>query len=260
MTEPEAGGGKNRPDAGAPLDVPKHGLFDLPARGPAEPPGPGRVEVHRLAWIGVAVVAIVLVGLALVAKKTPTESILAAPSASAPPPAPERPGPANATAAEAELLRDLDGVDPSDLYAKANLRALAWDRNAQLLSLMARPVVGGKVKLSSQEGEIAYTFRGPRRVAPTGRPEPADQYTVTFNAKAVSTSAENSGSAAGPGRLDEPTCVFREAMKMAIASGVANEIPLEVRYEMDRTQQRGVWRVGDDRILDGRTCAIVTQR
>jgi hypothetical protein len=211
----------------------------------------------RLLAIGGAVILAALVGLTVFAKKTPAElapppQVVVAPKP-VPPPSPALFG---ATEGEAEILRNPNRVDPSELYPKAKTRAIAWDRNAELLSLVARNVTGGVVNLSVEGAEIKYTFRIPRRPVPTGQPELPDLYAVTFSPTGVQTAEQNSGSSTRLGKMEEPTCLFREAMKNALASGISELSHVDVRFEMDREENRGVWRIGD-RMMDGKTCAIM---
>ena len=59
--------------------------------------------------------------------------------------------------------------------------------------------------------------------------------------------------------MEEPTCLFRDAMKNAIGSGVSEQSQVDARFEIDRSQKRSVWRIGH-RMLDGKTCAVIQQR
>ena len=52
-------------------------------------------------------------------------------------------------------------VDPSDLYPRAQEQALAWNRDARLVSISAAPVVRDKVDLTGPDGEIVYLFVSP---------------------------------------------------------------------------------------------------
>jgi hypothetical protein len=214
----------------------------------------------RLLAIGGAVVLAALVGLTLLAKKTPADLTPVAPPTVAQKPAPPpSPAIAGATPAEAEALRNAARVDPSELYPKAKARAIAWDRNAELSSLVARRVMGNGVNLSIDGAEIKYTFRIPRRPVPLGQPEPADRYVVSFTQFGVSASEERSDPAVRLPRTEEPTCTFRDAMKNAIASGISELSQIDVRFEMDQAENRGVWRIGD-RAMDGKTCAMLRRR
>jgi hypothetical protein len=214
----------------------------------------------RLLVIGGAVILAAMVGLTLFAKKTPADLapavISAAPLKPAPPPPPALFG---ATPGEAEILGNATHVDPSELYPKVKTRALAWDRNVELLSLVARRVTGGGVNLSVDGAEIAYTFRIPQRPVPLGQPEPADQFTIAFTQTGVQTTEGHSGSRTRMGKMEEPTCPFRDALKNAMASGISELSQVDARFEMDRDENRGVWRVGD-RVMDGKTCAMVRKR
>jgi hypothetical protein len=211
----------------------------------------------RLLAIGGAIVLVALVSLSLLAKKTPSELAPPPRAVVAPKPAPP-PSPAlfGATPGEGEILRRSSRVDPSELYPKAKTRAIVWDRNAELFSLVARRVTGTGVDLTVDGAEIIYTFRIPRRPVPTGQPEPPNRYTVTFSATGVQAKEHLELSTVRLGKTEEPTCPFRDAVKNAMASGISELSQVDVRFEMDRDENRGVWRVGD-RTMDGKTCAIV---
>jgi hypothetical protein len=72
--------------------------------------------------------------------------------------------------------------------------------------------------------------------------------------------------AAAPTDPGEPNCVSDAAAKTARASGIPANTPMRLRYEVDRTLRRGVWIARVDgkreleRVIDGKTCAIVVRR
>jgi len=213
----------------------------------------------KLLAIGGAIVLAALVGLSLLAKRTPAKLPPPPPVAAPPAPPPLPPTPTGASSAEAALLRTWGRIDPSELYPKAKARAIAWDRQAELFSLVARRVVGSGVDLSLDGAEIEYTFRILPRPAPLGQPEPPDQLRVTFARKAVTITEERTGLIGRLPPMEEPTCLFRDAMKNAIGSGVSEQSQVDARFEIDRSQKRSVWRIGH-RMLDGKTCAVIQQR
>src|SRR5262249_51568265 len=55
---------------------------------------------------------------------------------------------------------DPRAVDPMELLGKAKTRALAWSKDALLISMRARPVVSGRVDIASG-GTIEYVFGRP---------------------------------------------------------------------------------------------------
>ena len=77
----------------------------------------------------------------------------------APPPAPVAPSasPASHPPSPAPGALDLVHVDPSNLYPRAQEQALAWHRDARLVSITAAPVVRDKVILPVPRG-IVYLF------------------------------------------------------------------------------------------------------
>ena len=52
-------------------------------------------------------------------------------------------------------------VDPSDLYPRAQEQALAWNRDARLVSISAAPVVRDKVEFTGPEGESSISSSRP---------------------------------------------------------------------------------------------------
>jgi hypothetical protein len=167
------------------------------------------------------------------------------------------------------LFADPARVDPSDLYPKMKQRALAWNADARLLSIVASPVVGDKVDLSQAGGEIVYVFgtdiaaRAPAagRLALTVRRNGVEQ-TVLPDAPKSKTNPR----AAAPIQVVEPNCVFDAAAKAAHASGVPAATVMKLRYEGDAALRRGVWtatvpgRPELVRVMEGQTCAIVVRR
>ena len=163
-------------------------------------------------------------------------------------------------------------VDPSDLYPKVKQRALTWNANARLVSIAATPVVGDKVDLTQDGGEIVYLFgidlsaraRPLARLAVTVRRGGIEQTPVSEPVRAT---APNGRTPAPTSiQVGEPNCVFDAAAKAARASGIPAATPMKLRYEADDKLKRGVWtakapgRADLDRVIDGQTCAIILRR
>jgi hypothetical protein len=191
-------------------------------------------------------------------------------SKGAPPPSPPgvaalvpSPVPAESAPSRAEPFADPTRVDPSDLYPKVKQRALAWNADARLVSIVASPVVGDKVDLTQTGAEVVYVFQ----TDSTARAAPFGHLVVT---------ARRSGIEQGPLgpyariggflRVAEPNCVFDAAAKAAHASGIPAATVMKLRYESDPELKRGVWtargagKTDVDRVIDGQTCNIVVRR
>jgi hypothetical protein len=173
-------------------------------------------------------------------------------------------------------LGDLTRVDASDLYPKIKERAAQWSTGARLISISASPVVGSKVDLSATGGEIVYQFAA--GFSATGREQPAGRLALRVTRDGIKPAPASEPANVRPetGRdplaapiptdPGEPNCVSEAAAKVAHASGIPANTAMKLRYEVDRTLRRGVWtakvdgRRDLDRVIDGKTCAIVTRR
>jgi hypothetical protein len=163
-------------------------------------------------------------------------------------------------------------VDPSDLYPKVKQRALAWNADAHLVSIAATPVVGDKVDLTADGGEIVYHFgtdlsaraRPLARLSVTVRRGGIEQAPVSEPVRATAPNARTPAPTSI--QVGEPNCVFDAAAKAARASGIVAATPMKLRYEADNKLKRGVWtakvpgRADLDRVIDGQTCAIIVRR
>jgi hypothetical protein len=157
-------------------------------------------------------------------------------------------------------VRDPSAVDPMDVLGRARTRALAWSRDALLVSLRAQPVLSGRVNLASG-GTIEYWFG-----KPTGEGFGAGAKVAGRRLHLTLTSGgtQVDEAPAGGGRAAlEPNCPLDEAVRKAQAAGMPLGTPVSVGYEMDDKHKKPAWRVsvtGDDsltRVLDGWTCAIL---
>jgi hypothetical protein len=191
----------------------------------------------------------------------------AALAANTPPPAPS---------ASASPLGDLTKIDISDLYPKVKQRAEQWSPNPRLISIAASPVIGSKVDLTAADGEIVYQFAA--RLEAMGHEQPPGRLAlhvtrqgikpaaVTEEKQRIEPASRNAKAAADPGDPGEPNCVSDAAAMAARGSGIPANRPMKLRYEVDKILRRGVWiaKVDGkrelDRIIDGKTCAIVVRR
>jgi hypothetical protein len=191
----------------------------------------------------------------------------AALAANAPPPAPS---------ASASPFGDLTQVDVSDLYPKVKQRAEQWSPNPRLISIVAGPVVGSKVDLTAADGEIVFQFAA--RLEAMGHEQPPGRVAlhvtrqgikptpVSEEKPRVQPASRDPLAAAAPVDPGEPNCVSDAAAKAARASGIPANAPMKLRYEVDKILRRGVWTAKVEgkreleRIIDGKTCAIVVRR
>lgn len=157
-------------------------------------------------------------------------------------------------------------VDPSLKLADAKKSALAWHSDALLVSLEAYPVAGGLVNVE-KDGRIRFEFGAPRRgTLGPGAPVTARRFVVTFD-KAGWREAEQTRN--GPARaVAEPDCPASEAWRKVVATGVPSTDEIRLSYALDKKRNRAIWRAEPAmlrdrqsyvRLLDGRTCAILTR-
>lgn len=255
---PTCGAEQRGPTLGSP------GTESLPAplgRSPRPISTAGKAARNKaIPWVvlGVGLAAILLLGVALAPHRR-DDVMAAAPSVAK-----------LAVTSPPEHLADPNGlsigdpsqVDPSDVLARAKVRALVWNRDALLVSMRAEPVNAGKVNLTSG-GTIEYVFGKPTgegfgmgsRVA--GR-----RFRIRL-AGSESTAVEVGG-AAGRAAL-EPNCPIDEAARKAQAAGLPASAPVSAVYEMSDKHKKPVWRVTaigtntEARTLDGQSCAVLVR-
>jgi hypothetical protein len=155
---------------------------------------------------------------------------------------------------------DPGSVDPMDVLARAKTRALAWNRDAVLVSLRAQPVTGGKVNLMNG-GTVEYLFGKPTGEGfGAGTRVSGKRFHITLSGSG--TTAEEAGGAPGRAAL-EPNCPLDEAARKAQAAGLPASAPVSVVYEVSDKHKKPVWRItassnnAETRTLDGWTCAIL---
>ncbi len=132
-----------------------------------------------------------------------------------------------------------------------------------LVSIRARPLVGGRVSLTSG-GSIEYWFGKPTGEGFGPGAKVASKQLQIALASGGTRADEVS---APPGRAAlEPNCPLEEAVRAAQAAGVPLGVPLAVAYDLsERFNRRPVWRIKTDgsegtaRTLDGSTCAILVR-
>jgi hypothetical protein len=185
--------------------------------------------------------------------------------------------PAPAPSASASPLGDLAKIDISDLYPKVKQRAEQWSPNPRLISIAASPVIGSKVDLTAADGEIVYQFAA--RLEAMGHEQPPGRLALHVTRQGIkaapgtepekgrtATAVRDPLAQAVPSDPGEPNCVSDAAAKAARASGIPAAMPMKVRYEVDPILRRGVWiaKVDGkrelDRVIDGKTCAVVVRR
>jgi hypothetical protein len=180
---------------------------------------------------------------------------------------PEARRPAPSVAAEAPKNpddfgpMDMRALDPMELLGKAKTRALAWSKDAVLVSLRAHPVVSGRVDVSSS-GSIEYWFGKPtgEGFAPgakiAGKPL---HVTIDQGGVHVDEAAGTSGRVAL-----EPNCPLDAAAHAALATKLPAG-PLLASYEVNDRAGRPVWQIspegsdGPVRLLDGQSCAVLVR-
>jgi len=186
-------------------------------------------------------------------------------SAEADTPPPVRPAPS--TAAEKPANPDDFGpmdtraVDPMDVLGKAKTRALAWSKDAMLVSMRARPVVSGRVDVQGG-GTIEYWF-----AKPTGEGFGPG---AKIAGKRLHLTLDNTGvhveeAPGAPGRAAlEPNCPLDAAAHAALAAKLPSG-PLLASYEANAQAGRPVWQMSPDgadgpmRLVDGQSCAVVVR-
>jgi hypothetical protein len=153
-------------------------------------------------------------------------------------------------------------VDPFALLAAAKNRAVAWDREAVLVSIEAGPVLRGKIDLTAG-AKVEYTF-GKLTGGGFGAAGRVGPKQFLLSVDAAGPRVEEIVRPATRAAM-EPNCTFDEAVKVAEASAPAPGAPLRVRYFMSERHDKAVWQteVPEDpktrRVLDGWTCRVLVR-
>ncbi len=156
---------------------------------------------------------------------------------------------------------DLKSVDPMEALGRAKSRALAWSKDAVLVSMRVRPVESGRVNVQAG-GSVEYWFGKPTGEGfGPGTRIGGKRLHVSLESTGVKTQ-ETQGST-GRAAL-EPNCPLDAAAHAAVAAGIAP--PLLAIYEVtERLAQKPVWRVSTDgqdaaqRFIDGMSCAVLVR-
>jgi hypothetical protein len=156
---------------------------------------------------------------------------------------------------------DARAVDPMDVLAKAKTRALAWSKDALLVSMRVHPVVSGHVDVSSG-GAIEYWFGMPTGEGfGPGAKIAGKRFHVTIDQAGVH--VEEAAGAPGRAAL-EPNCPLDAAAHAALSAKLPAG-PLLADYEVTAQAERPVWKMSPDgsdtpvRLVDGQSCAVLVR-
>jgi len=235
--------------APAPAPVP----FGRSARpAPETPPSASK---KALPWV---VLAVGLLAIGVVAVLLAPHPDKAAPPSVAPPPkssAPIAPPDPNDM-----HVADPTRVDPLEVLPRARERALAWQKDAALVSIRAEGVAFGRVNLTTG-GSVEYTFG--KRTAPGFGP------TARISGKRLRIALGASGTTVDeqPARdgaaAADPTCQLEDAESKAEAAGVKAGSPISATYEVSEKYKKAVWRIWAEgrqaRTVDGWSCVILVR-
>jgi hypothetical protein len=140
-------------------------------------------------------------------------------------------------------------------------RALAWHRDAVLVSIHAEPLVNGLVDATA-DGYVEYEFGTPAQGFADRARVGAERLRVRIDRNGTSAREERGAPA---GAALEPTCALEDAVRKIVASGVAPGAPLAIDFTLSARYEKAVWRattLGGDKVtraLDGSTCAILVR-
>ena len=237
--------------------------FQPPPYVPSARPAPAKKRsaaptIAVVAAIGV-VVCVGVVAAVMMGSKDDVDRGPAAPSA----PAATASAPAKPVDPDDMGVADLSAVRVGDIVPRALTRALVWDKNAQMVSIDASPVVDGKVN-SKDGGKVEVLFAKPAgaRLGPGSKVGTARLSVVVDAGGSKVTEATGEP---GARAVEEPVCGLGEAWRKMVASGVPSNSKAAMRYAHSDKYARAVWTssVGDEatlsRTIDGRTCSIVVR-
>lgn len=159
---------------------------------------------------------------------------------------------------------DPKAADPIALLGKAKARALAWSKDALLVSIRADPVVAGRVDLE-KGGTIEYTFG-----KPTGESlSPGTKVSGKRLRVALTRTGGEIDEVAGPPARAalEPNCLLDAAAHAAVSAGLPPDTPLLAVYDLtEKLAQKPVWHISSSgnasaqRLIDGMSCAVLVPR
>jgi hypothetical protein len=156
---------------------------------------------------------------------------------------------------------NLRAVDPIEVLGRVKTRALAWSKDAVLVSMRARPVASGRVDVQGG-GSVEYWFGKPTGEGfGLGMKVAGKRLHIALESTGTKTEQTAGGSARA---ALEPNCPLDAAAHAAQAAGVAP--PFVATYEMtDRDGQKPTWRLATDgketaqRQIDGLSCAVLVR-
>jgi hypothetical protein len=144
-----------------------------------------------------------------------------------------------------------------------NDRALAWSKDALLVSMRASPVVSGRVDLESG-GTIEYLFGRPTGEG-LGPGAKVSGKRLRIALTHTGTEIDEAGGAVARAAL-EPNCPLDAAAHAALSAGLPPDTPLLAVYELtEKLAQKPVWHLsttGKDAVhrqIDGMSCAVLVR-
>jgi len=150
-----------------------------------------------------------------------------------------------------------------EVLGKAKTRALAWSKDALLISMRASPVVSGRVDIESG-GTLEYLFGKPTGEGLGPGAKVAGKRLHIALTKTGTEIGESGGPAARAAL--EPNCPLDAAAHAALSAGLPQDTALVAVYDLtDKLAQKPVWHIssaGSDivrRQIDGMSCAVLVR-
>lgn len=214
------------------------------ARPVPTPDASGRTTAMVLVFGGLVVTGLVGVGLMVWLRRGDADQAAHLPVATAVAPA--------VSAAPTRL-------EPSRLLADARRQASAWQRDAVLVSLSAKPLDAHGI---APGGNLELVYAKPAGASVAGGAETGVQRLALRTGGEALSSSEERGT---KGKVaPEPNCLFEDAWAAAQRAGSDPNAGLGMRYAWSDKQGRPVWEVVTSegqvqRRLDGVSCSILTR-
>lgn len=150
-------------------------------------------------------------------------------------------------------------LEPSRLLADARRQASAWQRDAVLISVSAKPLDASGVAAGGGV-ELVYAKPAGQSVA-GGADTSGERLTLRTSGGALASTPERGGKAKV---APEPNCLFEDAWGAAQRAGSDPNAGLGLRYAWSEKHGRTVWEVVTpdgqvQRRLDGVSCSILTR-
>jgi hypothetical protein len=150
-----------------------------------------------------------------------------------------------------------------EVLGKAKTLALAWSKDALLISMRASPVVSGRVDLESG-GALEYVFGKPTGEGLGPGAKVAGKRLRIALTKAGTEIGESGGPAARAAL--EPNCPLDAAAHAALSAGLPQDTALVAVYDLtDKLAQKPVWHISSvggeavRRQIDGMSCAVLVR-